>query len=114
MTETDAQIAYSQFYKDLKGIYDTCFPVKTFKQGYRTRKPWLSEEMKRAIKLKNKLYRKSKKSDNPEHEIHYKRFKNSLNKKLIQQEKEHYDNLLNENKSNMKKSWRILKVYYAE
>ena len=109
MSESDAQRAYSMFYNDFNDAYDTCFPMKTYKYGYRTRKPWLSEGMKQSIKIKNKLYRKSKKSANPEHELQYKRYRNKLNKLLLDAERTHYNDLLNENKNNMKKSWRILK-----
>ena len=107
--ESDAQRAYSMFYNDFNDVYDACFPRKTYKHGYRTRKPWLTEGMKQAIKTKNKLYRKSKKSKNPEHEFKYKRYRNKLNKMLSDAERSHYSDMLNENKSNMKKSWRILK-----
>ena len=109
MSESDAQRAYSMFYNDFNEAYNICFPMKTYKYGYRTRKPWLSEGMKQSIKIKNKLYRKSKKSANPEHELQYKRYRNKLNKLLLDAERTHYNDLLNENKNNMKKSWRILK-----
>ena len=89
--------------------YDACFPIKMFKEGYRTRKPWLSEEMKRSIKVKNKLYMHYKKSGNREDEMVYKKYRNNLNKILIEAERKHYESLLNENKSNLKKSWCILK-----
>ena len=39
----------------------------------------------------------------------YKQYRNKLNKLLFEAEKEHYETLLNENKNNLKKSWRILK-----
>ena len=88
MNENDAQSAYSMFYNELNDAYDTFFPRKTFKYGYRTRKPWLTEGMKQSIKTKNKLYKKSKKSSNPEHELHYKRYRNKLNKMLLEMLKE--------------------------
>ena len=90
-------------------MYNTCFPLKTVKMGYKTRKAWLSEELKKAIKIKNNLYRKQKKSENPEHELIYKRFRNKLNSMLIKAERKHYSKLMEENKNNMKKSWAILK-----
>ena len=92
-------------------MYDACFPIKMLKEGYRTRKPWLSEEMKRSIKVKNKQYKimHYKKSGNREDEMVYKKYRNTLNKILVEAERKHYESLLNENKSKLKKSWCILK-----
>ena len=105
----NAQSAYTVFYNEFCDVYNKCFPIKMFKQGYRTRKPWLSEGMKNSIKTKNKLYRQCKKTGNIEHESVYKQYRNNLNKLLIEAERSHYETLFNENKSNLKKSWRILK-----
>ena len=45
----DAQNAYTAFYNEFSEVYNTCFPVKIRKRGYRTRKPWLSAGMKTSI-----------------------------------------------------------------
>ena len=50
--------------------------------GYRTRKPWLTDAIKQSIKTKNKMYRKSLKTKNPELEAHGKKYENKLNKLL--------------------------------
>ena len=67
--------------------------MKFFKQGYRTRKPRLSEGMKNSIKTKNELYRQCKKTGNVEHESVYKQYRNNLNKLLIEAERSHYETL---------------------
>ena len=38
----------------------------------------------------------------------FKKYRNKLNKILIEVERRHYESLLNENKSDLKKSWCIL------
>ena len=106
---SNVQDAYTMFYNEFCDVYNTCFPMKVFKQGYRTWKPWLSDGMKKSIKTKNKLYRRYKKTGNAEHESIYKQYRNNLNKLLITAEKSHYETLFNNNKDNLKKSWRILK-----
>ena len=106
---TDAQVAYTYFFNDISAIYNTCFPVKTYKAGYKTRKPWLSDGLKCSIKTKNKMYRASLRTKNPELEVQYKKYRNNLNKLLYLAEKTHYDDLIATNKNNMKKSWQILK-----
>ena len=53
----DAQNAYTAFYNEFFVVYNNCFPVRVFKRGYRTQKPWLSDGTKTLIKTKTKLYR---------------------------------------------------------
>ena len=56
----DPQVAYTHFHRTYTTVCNTAFPVKNIKLGYRTRKPWLSEELKKGIKFKNKLYYRHK------------------------------------------------------
>ena len=105
----DTQMSYSKFHEELREVYDACFPLKTFKQGYNTRKPWLTEAMKEQIKIKNRLYKMWKKSGKSDLESIYKRFRNKLNRFLKAAEKEHYAKLFEENSKNLRKSWKILK-----
>ena len=55
------------------------------------------------IKIKNSLYRKSNKSQDPEHQRIYKKLRNKLNGMLAKAEKEHYSKLMEEHKNNLKK-----------
>ena len=51
----DAQAAYSTFLNDYIYMYDASFPIKTIKPGYKTRKTWLSEEIKRSYQDKKPI-----------------------------------------------------------
>ena len=104
----DPEITYTVFSNTITELFDTCFPLRTVKHGYKTRKPWLTEGLKKSIKRKNKLYLRKQKSKN-EHGQLYKQYRNKLNKLLHLAEQQHYDNLLKENKNNLKLSWRIMK-----
>ena len=104
LNDNDTQNAYTTFHSEISEMYGACFPIKMFKEGYRTRKQWLSEEMKRSIKVKNKLYMLYEKSGNREDEMVYKIYRNTLNKILVEAERKHYESLLNENKYNLKKN----------
>ena len=59
MNENDTQAAFTKFHKLYKSMYDKAFPVIKVKFKYNNQKPWLSDELKDSIKLKNKLYKKS-------------------------------------------------------
>ena len=109
LDSTDPQISYSKFHEIYSKLYNMAFPLKNIKIGYKTRKPWLTEELKNGIKYKNKLYFRQKKADNPELSEIYKKYKNRLNAKLLEAEKLHYDKIFKENQNNMKISWKLLK-----
>ena len=61
------------------------------------------------IKKKNKLYVISKKHPTARNEQVYKTYKNRLNKILKAAEKEYFSKQLEQNKSNMKRTWDIIK-----
>ena len=109
LQNNDPQVAYSLFMNDYIDMYNSSFPMKSIKFGYKTRKTWLSEGMKNSIKIKNRLYRRQKRTGNPEHESNYKIYRNKLNSILKDAEKSHYEKLLNEHKNNLKKSWNVIK-----
>ena len=84
-------------------------PLRTVKHYYKTKKPWLTEGLKKSIRRKNKLYHRKQKSKSEEHGQLYKQYRNKLNKLLHLAEQQHYDNLFKENKNNLKSSWQIMK-----
>ena len=58
----DPDLAYTVFSNSITELFDTCFPLRTVKRGYKTRKPWLTEGLKKSIHRKNKLYHRKQKS----------------------------------------------------
>ena len=109
LLHTGTQTAYSQFHKEFSHIYDNCFPVRSVKLGYKNRKTWLTQGMKKSIKIKNNLFRQYRQHGTPELEFKYKQYRNNLNRMLRIAEREHYDVLFSNYKGNLKKSWILLK-----
>ena len=62
-----------------------------------------------SIKTKNKLYIKSIKHPNLFNINNYKKYRNKLHSILRKYERDYYDQLLSLNKSNLRKSWQIIK-----
>ena len=110
LSSEDPQSAYSLFSQGYIDMYNECFPLRTVKSGYKTRKPWLSEGLKKSIERKNKLYNRKQKTKNPEHEIIYKKYRNKLNKLMSIVEREYYEHRLQENKQ----IWRLLGVSWRK
>ena len=106
---TNAQEAFTKFHNKIKCIYDEAFPKSKTKLKYSNRKPWLSDELKESIKWKNKLYIKSKKIPSAFNVTNYKNYKNVLTKQINKAEKEYYNELINLNKNDIKRTWTIIK-----
>ena len=107
--ETDMQNAFTTFHGVLLKLYNTHFPKQKVKYAYNTRKPWLSHGLREAIKKKNKLFLKYRKTNSVQNETNYKIYRNKLNHILKISEKKHFQELLNSSKDNMKKTWQIMK-----
>merc|ERR1712004_28510 len=43
----DAQVAYTTFHNTFTHIFNECFPLKQYKLGYKNRKPWIPENIKK-------------------------------------------------------------------
>jgi hypothetical protein len=101
--------AFCAFHDKYSKLYDKCFPVKNVKINYHNRKPWLSEGLKKSIRMKNRLYLLQVKIPTAENVSTYKRYKTHLNKLMRKAERSHYNEILKQNKSSTKKLWSIIK-----
>ena len=111
LLEQDTQRAYTTFHTKLSDIYDKCFPVKKIKKKYYFNKPWLTPALKESIKIKNRLYAYRNKGNHiQEKNLNYKRYRNRLHHLMKVAERKYYQDLLVEHKSNIKKSWQIIKM----
>ena len=110
LNETDTAMAYRKFHEAISLKYNACFPYRRISKRYYKNKPWLSTALKESIKIKNKLYVKSKRSGNSEKVSYYKKYINKLNQLIRSAERKHFHDVLLEHKSNLKKSWQVIKT----
>ena len=106
---TDCAVAFTFFHSEFKRLYDKCFPIRNFRCGYKNRKCWLSVGVKNSIKVKNKLYVISKRFTSDDNIQCYKAYKNKLQTLMRSAEKQHFHELFEANRRNLKKSWAIIK-----
>ena len=109
LNQTQCQPAFSLFYNQYTTYFNQCFPPTKIKIGYRNRKPWLTETLKKSITYKNKLYRKYIKSKSPADKETYHNYKRCLRTLLRQAERAHYDHQLTQCRNNLRKSWALIK-----
>ena len=108
-TSSNCNYAYTMFHNTFLNCYHQCFPLRKVRFTYRNRKPWLSEGLKKSIKVKNKLYVHSIRKPSSTNCIAYKTYKHKLNFLLKQAEKNHYDSLMKRYQYNSRKSWAVIK-----
>ena len=81
------------------------------KKPYFDRKPWLTPALKESIKVKNKLYINRNKGVNMnEQRSKYKTYRNRLNYLIRTAERQYYQDQISKHKSNLEKSWQIIKT----
>ena len=111
LSVTDGQIAYDLFHNKLIECYENHLPMKMIKLNkYKARLPWLNDTLKEAIKHKIVLFVKQLRTKNEDDIKFYKSYRNTLTKLLRHAERKHYHDLLEEHKSDLKASWKILKT----
>jgi hypothetical protein len=101
--------SFQTFYDKFTVLYDKSFPMKPTTTTYRNRKPWLSEGIKKSIKIKNRLYTIQAKRPTTENVRQYKKYKCDINRLMRIAERKHYNDLLQENQRNTRKLWGIIK-----
>ena len=105
----NAKTSFALFYKIYTDCYNECFPLVSYKVKYKNKKEWLTLGMKKAIKVKNKLYIKFLKKPTYFNKSAYKTYWNKLHSILRRAEREHFALLLEENKNNLAQSWKVIK-----
>ena len=105
----DAQESFTKLHTKLLFFYEQAFPKKRVKIRYNNKKPWLTDGLRKSIKMKNKLYVKSKRCPSAQNTSYYKNYRNKLCRLLRKAEKRHYNELIERNKNNLKMTWNIIK-----
>ena len=105
----DCKKAFSILHDNYRDMFDKCFPLKISNRIYKSRKEWLTPALKSSIKVKNKLYLTYKRCPSIYNQARYRAYRNQLTSTLRQAEKIHFENLFEKYKSNIKKSWGLLK-----
>lgn len=107
--ELDVDSAYSKFLDIFISLYDKNCPEKEITiTTKRKHKPWLTKGIKNACKKKNNLYKMFIKSKTKEAEVKYKTYRNKLTDVMRTSKQLYYREKLNENKTNMKGTWKVL------
>lgn len=78
----DANNAYDKFIAIFKRLYHLNFPLKERRLNRKTRKPWMTPEMRHQMKTRDKLYQTFLHTRLPEDWLAFKCYRNKLTKRL--------------------------------
>ena len=104
----DVNDQFKDFYLRLEGCVERHAPLKklTPKVVKFKYKPWITADVNKMIKLKNKLYQYNKRqANNLEVRRLYNLFRNRVNRELKKAKKNYYTKYFEENNNNIKKTW---------
>lgn len=93
-TASDANVAYNQFLEVFKQLYHSSFPLKMRGTMRKTRKPWITAELRQQIKEKDKLYKRFLSTRSKDDLSIFKKCRNRLTKKLRLARAEYYSTFL--------------------
>jgi len=112
MNANSPQDAYTNFTTRFNSLYNRCFPLRrkrTKASSHRvTRKPWITSAILKSIHRKDKLYRKFRSSPTAANKLALARYKNTLTTLIRVTKKSYYADLLDDHKSNLKQTWKVL------
>ena len=109
LKNSSAQDAFTQFYTLFIKLYNQSFPKVIKPTTYKNRKTWLTIGLKNSIKTKNKLYFIQKRFPTQNNINKYKKYKLMVRKLINDCQRDHYDKLIDSNKSNVRKTWNVIK-----
>ena len=104
----NAETAYDFFHKKYCGIINKHYPIEilTRKQQELECKPWITKGILTSTRVKAKLFRIFKKTQNPQDYAKYKFYRDTINSLLRKSKKQYHKQYFLEHANNLKKTWK--------
>ena len=110
LISNDVNTAYNSFLDLFIDLYDKNCPLKILEdnKNIKTSKPWFTNGLRNACIKRKRLYKDYIKNRTLDAQVKYKSYRNKLTSILRKSEKQYYNQLLIEQKGNVKNIWKIL------
>ena len=105
----ETQKAYTKFHSIIQSCFERNFPERQYRSSYRTKLPWITDELGKKISLKNKLFYIYKKRPTQVNQETYKKYKREINKLIRKARREYYNKKIGSNRTNLKTQWKYIK-----
>lgn len=106
--DENPESAYNTFMNKFTAAYDVSFPHKTHTLSNKARKPWVSKEILKLIRQRDRLYGRFIKTRCPNLLKLFKEFRNYVTKELRAAKKCYYLNLFSSSTRRSDDVWRVL------
>ena len=106
--------AFTLFMNRIVDHFKECFPIETIKIYYKNRNPWITQNLKSEIKVRDKLFIQSKKHPTQENKDKYKQYKNINLSKQRKAERDYYREQLDLHQTDLKKIVEYYKKHYRK
>ena len=103
------KLHFPLFTQSSSTLFKTVSLKKTVKIGYKNRLPYLTAALRKSIKTKHILKHAYEKNPSKDNRLLCTTFNNKLTSLLRNREKEYIEEQLELNKTNLPKSWKIIK-----
>ena len=108
---TDVNYTWTCMKNTILSCFDKLAPV--IKKRIRGKpSPWLTDELKKAMNIRDMLLRKSRKTKSASDISAYKKKRSELNSLLNKSKQAYYRDLLNETSNNLDSFWNVIKKLY--
>ena len=105
----NANSAYDKFIKVFTNMLDKCTPLKRKRKSRnKSSLPWITKDLIKMINKKNRLYKKYMNKRTNLNKTKYKTLNNKVNKLLRTAKKNYFSNQLENEKRNIKNTWKVL------
>ena len=104
----DVNQQFNDFYFKLAGCVERHAPIKKLstKEVKLRHKPWISNELIKMIKIRNKLHRRKKRQSNNENiKRLYNLFRNRIIREMKKSKRDHYNKYFEKHRNDVKKTW---------
>ena len=105
----NAQDSFTFFYNFFLSNFENVFPEKYREIKYKNRHSWMPKSLLKSIRNNHSLYKLSITNPTEINKLTYKTYDNKLNSIKRKAERDYFSNKLEINKSDIKKSWSIMK-----
>lgn len=106
---TDPNQAFDIFFKLFRDVYNKCMSTKTIKKTTNKKlKPWITQGIIKSIQYRDKLKKKAVRGHNTALYTQYKNYRNLLNKIIGKTKTNYYKHLIETNRTDMKKVYKII------
>ena len=104
--------SYNIFFEKIYKVYDNCFPLQLncVSNQHNSIKPWITKEILKSVKRKHRLYETFLKKPSDQHKRKYLLYKNKLTNISSSSKRNYYNNLFDNVKGDLKKTWRQINL----